>query len=361
MSSEINKSTIVIAEAGVNHNGDEGLAFDLIDAAVDSGADIVKFQTFKADSLVTKHAKKAEYQLENTDGNSSQIDMLRELELEDQTYERLNSYCKEKNIEFLSTAFDLSSLHYLVSELELKRLKIPSGEITNLPLILEFAKTGLPIIISSGMSSLKEIQLALGVLAFGYLKNSDKPSVDAFEESFLLDEGKELLKERVTLLHCLTEYPAPKDEINLNAIRSMKKLFGVNVGYSDHTEGTLASLVAVSLGANVIEKHFTLDRSMTGPDHKASLEPDQLTELIRSIKEVERMMGDGEKRIMPSEMKNALIARKSIVAAESINKGEIFTENNLTFKRPASGKSPSSYWDLLDQKAKKNYSKDDFI
>jgi N-acetylneuraminate synthase len=353
--------TLVIAEAGVNHNGDERIAIDLINSAFECGADIVKFQTFKANSLVTKYAKKAEYQSNNTSGSSSQYEMLHDLELSHETYLRLKSHCLDLGIEFLSTAFDSSSLVFLTDELKLKLLKIPSGEITNLPLVVEYARTGSEIIMSTGMSSIEEIKLALGALAFGYLNKESEPSLDLFEEAFSSIDGRSILNQNVTLLHCVTEYPAPINEINLSAMETMTKLFDLKVGYSDHTEGINASIAAVALGAKVIEKHFTMDKTMEGPDHKASLDPDELKKMISSIREVESMIGDGEKKIMPCEIKNKVIARKSIVALLPVKKGEVFTKENLTFKRPGSGKPPSRFWDLLGKNAEKDYEVDDLI
>jgi N-acetylneuraminate synthase len=353
--------TLVIAEAGVNHNGDERIAIDLINSAFECGADIVKFQTFKASSLVTKYAKKAEYQSKNTSGDSSQYEMLKDLELSHESHLRLQSHCLDLGIEFLSTAFDSSSLFFLTNKLQLKLLKIPSGEITNLPLVLEYARTGSEIIMSTGMSSISEIKLALGALAFGYLNKEDKPSLSLFEEAFSSKDGQSILKKKVTLLHCVTQYPAPLNEINLSAMRTMTEIFDLKVGYSDHTEGINASLAAVALGAKVIEKHFTMDKMMEGPDHKASLDPDELKEMISSIREVESMKGDGIKKLMPCEVKNKVIARKSIVALHSVKKGEVFTKENLTFKRPGSGKSPSNFWDLVGKIAEKDYEVDDLI
>jgi len=356
--------TFIIAEAGVNHNGSKDIAFKLIDAAVEAGADSIKFQTFKAENLVTKYAKKANYQFERTGGKNTQFEMLKKLELSEDFHFELVSYCSEKKIEFLSTPFDHLSLDFLSKKLKLKTLKIPSGEVTNAPLLLSFGLTGCELIMSTGMSNLTEIEEALGVLAFAFLKtgtNSVQPSKKAFAEAYNSQEGRSLLKRKVTLLHCLTQYPAPLEEVNLRAIKVMQNHFDMNIGYSDHTEGILAPVTAVSLGAVVLEKHFTLDQNLSGPDHKASLEPEELAEMVKSIRLVERLLGSEEKKAMPSELKNIEVARKSIVAAKKIKKGELFSEDNLTTKRPSTGRSPMDYWKLINTKASKDYDIDEGI
>jgi len=356
--------TYVIAEAGVNHNGDIDMALELIEKAAEVGADAIKFQTYKAENLVTKQAKKAEYQSKATGSENTQLQMLKDLELEYEDHFQLMDCCKDTNIDFLSTAFDIDSLRFLSNDLQLGTLKIPSGELTNSPILIEFAKTGCEIIISSGMSDIEEIGDALGALAFGFLYgNNEKfqPSRTIFNETLKTKESQLYLSEKVTLLHCLTEYPAPTDEINLNAIQTLRNIFNIRVGYSDHTEGVLASLIAVSHGATIIEKHLTLDKNLPGPDHKASLEPEEFKLLVDQIRLTEKMMGDGKKRLMPSELKNVANARKSIIASSKINKGETFTHENLSIKRPGSGVSPIYYWDLLGAKAEKNYEVDDLI
>jgi len=342
----------IIAEAGVNHNGSKEMAFQLIDAAKKAGVDAVKFQTFKTDNLVTKNADKAAYQKKTTSSDKSQFDMLKKLELEYETFHELFDYCNNNEIEFLSTAFDFESLNFLVNDLRLKTLKIPSGEITNGPLLLAHAKTECNLILSTGMSTMVEIQNALAILAFGFINGiSSKigPSREAFHKAFLSEGGKMMLKKRVTLLHCTTEYPAPMNEINLNAMLTMSNIFDLKVGYSDHSKGIAVPTAATALGATLIEKHFTLDKSLSGPDHSTSLEPNELKTMVDAIRTVEVAMGSGKKQPMPSELKNRDIVRKSLVAGKYIEEGEVFTEENIAIKRPGNGVSPMSYWDYLGQ------------
>ena len=355
--------TYVIAEAGVNHNGDVDLAFKLVDAAKEAGADAVKFQTFLASKLVTKAAPKAQYQNLSTDASESQHAMLSRLELPHNAYLDLLDYCKLKEIEFLSTAFDYESLIFLRDRLKVKTLKISSGDLTNAPLVLEHAKTGFDIILSTGMATLEEIQTALGVIAYGYIhqKNVCHINKDLFADAFQSEEGQKLLKEKVCLLHCTTEYPAPLREINLRAMDTMIEAFGLKVGYSDHSEGILVSLAAVAKGARIIEKHFTLDREMEGPDHAASLEPGELKELVDCVREIDLAQGKPHKLPSLSEESNKLIARKSLVAAMDIKKGQKITADYLTCKRPGSGISPLRYWDYLGTVAKKDYKEDDLL
>jgi len=352
----------IIAEAGVNHNGSKDLAFKLVKAAHAAGADIVKFQTFKAKNLVTKSAEQAEYQTRNTGIDESQFEMLSRLELDYDTHKALVAYCTELGIEFLSTAFDTESLHFLVNDLKLKILKIPSGELTNAPFILDHARTGCDLIVSTGMASLAEVEAALGVIAFGLTDTSNlQPNEQAFAEAYNSEVGQDALKSKVTLLHCTTEYPAPINEINLNAMQTLGSAFNLTTGYSDHSAGITIPIAATALGAQLIEKHFTLDKSMPGPDHKASLEPDELTAMVQAIRDVEQALGNGIKGPQPSEIKNKPIARKSLVAAEAMKAGDIFTENNLTIKRPGSGISPYLYWSLLGKKAQQDYVEGDLI
>ena len=314
-------STLIIAEAGVNHNGDEKLAFKLVDAAYNAGADIVKFQTFKASKLVTANAKQADYQITNTQKIESQLSMLSRLELSFEFHIELVEYCKKIGIEFLSTAFDSESLRFLVNDLKLKKLKIPSGDLTNAPLVLEHAQTGCDLIVSTGMATLAEIETALGVIAFGYVsKLTEKPSIQAFENAYYSELGQKYLKEKVTILHCTTEYPAPLQDINLKAMDTIANAFKLPVGYSDHSAGITIPIAAVAREAKIIEKHFTLDRNMEGPDHKASLDPEQLKAMIEGIRNIELALGDGLKGPRPSEIKNKSIARKSLVAEQVINK-----------------------------------------
>lgn len=355
--------TLVIAEAGVNHNGSLEMAFQLVDEAVNAGADIVKFQTFKATNLVTASARKAQYQIEATGNQESQLAMLMRLELSCDAHHQLLDYCASKNIEFLSTAFDFESLDFLVDEIKVKRLKIPSGELTNSPFVLAHARTGLDIILSTGMATLEEVKNALSVIAFGYVSPLEMlPSLANFELVFQSDEGQKALSGKVTILHCTTEYPAPFDEINLNAMDTLKQSFGLPVGYSDHSQGIAIPIAAVAKQAVVIEKHFTLDCLLPGPDHRASIEPLQLKMMVDSIRQVEKALGHGIKKPTISEAKNIIIARKSIVAQTDIKKGEPFNVSNLTMKRPGSGMSPDMFWQLTSgQVASKNYRSGDLI
>jgi N-acetylneuraminate synthase len=358
------KPIYIIAEAGVNHNGSREMAFRLVDVAVRAGADAVKFQTFKAENLVTKSAQKASYQRQTTDGDESQFSMLKQLELTHEIHHELVGYCQDKGIDFLSTAFDSESLNFLVKDIGLKRLKISSGEITNGPLLLEHALTGCDLILSTGMATLAEVEEALAVITFGLLNAYNAhvdPSRIAFQKAFLSKEGKQLLKEKVTLLHCTTEYPVLPNEINLNAILTMRNAFGLSIGYSDHSEGITIPIAATAFGATLIEKHFTLDKSLPGPDHKASLEPDELKTMVDAIRTVEVAMGNGKKQPMPSELKNIEVVRKSLVATSTINVGDRFTVNNVGIKRPGLGTDPRSYWDIIDTISSKKYEIDDFI
>lgn len=355
-------SVLVIAEAGVNHNGQEDLAFELVTAAKKAGADIVKFQTFKAKKLVTATAEQCEYQINNTGIKETQLAMLSRLELSYEVHHKLVAQCNELGIEFLSTAFDSESLDFLVSELGLKKLKIPSGDLTNAPLVLEHAQTGCDLIVSTGMATLAEIETALGVIAFGYVaKKSEKPSIQAFEKAYYSELGQKMLKDKVTILHCTTEYPAPLQDINLKAMDTIANAFKLPIGYSDHSAGINVPIAAVALGAQIIEKHFTLDQNMQGPDHKASLEPKQLAEMIKGIRDIELALGNGLKGPRPSEIKNKSVARKSLIAEQVINQGTIFSQNNVTIKRPGLGKSPIHYWDLLGSEAKQDYQIGDLI
>lgn len=332
------RHTLIIAEAGVNHNGSLELAKQLIDAAVDAGVDYVKFQTFKAENLVTKSAKQAEYQKKNISvGDDSQYQMLKNLELSQVDHEVLIEYCRQKGVRFFSTAFDLESIDYL-SSLNLPIWKIPSGEITNYPYLRKIARQGKPVILSTGMSGTADIHSAVDALyKFG------------------------LTKDQITVLHCNTEYPTPFEDVNLRAMLTIKEEFGVKVGYSDHTRGIEVPIAAVALGAEVIEKHFTLDRNLPGPDHKASLEPYELKAMVWAIRNIELAMGDGEKKVTVSECKNIAIARKSIVAACPIKKGEILSEENLTVKRPGTGINPMRWDEIVGTIAIRDYNEDELI
>ncbi len=348
--------TLIIAEAGVNHNGSDDLAFSLVDAAHQAGADIVKFQTFKAKNLVTEDAQQAEYQITNSGQKESQYSMLKRLELSYETHHKLVKYCNDLGIEFLSTAFDSESLSFLVDDLGITRLKLPSGEITNAPLVLEHARTGCDLIVSTGMATLSEIEQVLSVIAFGYINPESNPTDEALQTAYFSEQGKQLLKEKVTLLHCTTEYPAPFNDINLNAMDTMKDAFKLEVGYSDHSAGIVVPIAAVAKGAVLIEKHFTVDKALPGPDHKASLDPIELKEMVDGIRIVEKILGDGIKGPRPSEVKNKAVARKSLVAAQAIKKGDVLTAENMSVKRPGGGIEPINYWNLLNSPVTKDYS-----
>jgi N,N'-diacetyllegionaminate synthase len=330
-------STTIIAEAGVNHNGKIDLAKRLVNVAAEAGADLVKFQTFKATRLATKSATKASYQKKNISKDQSQFEMLRRLELTEKMHEVLLSHCKKKKISFFSSGFDIQSLDYLNS-LGLKRFKIPSGEITNLPYLRHIGTFGKPLILSTGMATLYEIEDALKVL-----------------------EKVGIRRKNITILHCNTEYPTSMADVNLRAMCTIRDRFGVAVGYSDHTLGFEVAIAAVALGATVIEKHFTLNRNLSGPDHKASLEPKELADMVSRIRNIEKALGDGIKQPSKSELKNKLIVRKSLVAIKSISAGEIFTKENIIAKRPGIGISPMLWDKVVGQVASRNFAKDELI
>ena len=331
-------ATLIIAEAGVNHNGSIETAEQLIETAAEAGADLVKFQTFSADRLVTGSASKADYQLETTSTSESQHEMIRKLELSREMHEELIAHCKKCGVGFFSTGFDPQSVNLLV-ELGLDRFKIPSGEITNLPYLRHIGQYGKPVILSTGMARLGEIEAALEVL-----------------------EASGTPRERVTVLHCNTEYPTPMADVNLKAMLAIRDALGVQVGYSDHTLGIEVPIAAVAMGATVIEKHFTLDRNLPGPDHRASLEPDELKAMVQAIRNIElALSGDGLKRPSPSESKNLEIARKSLVALVPIKAGDLFTEANLGVKRPGSGISPMRWDDFIGRPANRDYQADELI
>ena len=353
--------TFLIAEVGVNHDGELNKALELIDIASEAGADAVKFQTFISEDLSSKHAKKAAYQLSNTNNNESQLDVLKKLELSNGDYESIVNRCWKKNIQFMSTAFDNKSLKFLTQQLKVKILKIPSGEITNAPFLLEHAKTGLDIILSSGMSSMKEVETALAYICFGYLNPNKVVNYEDVFDCYHSKEGKAILNDRVVILHCTSQYPAPLKDINLNALKTLKKEFGLKIGYSDHSLGYLVSSNAISLGAKVIEKHITLDKSLPGPDHSASLSPHEFEEFVKVMRETELFLGDGKKTITDSEKETKDVARKSIVASHLIKKGEIFTKENLTIKRPGTGISPTEIWNLYGEESPKEFNKDEII
>ena len=352
----------IIAEAGVNHNGSAKLAFQLVDAAHAAGADVVKFQTFKAKKMVTKTAHQARYQTKNIGVSETQLNMLSRLELDFDTHKALIEHCHNIGIEFLSTAFDSESLFFLVEELGLTTLKISSGELTNAPFVLEHARTRCNLILSTGMATLAEVEKALGVIAFGLTAPQDlAPSETLFFEAYAGAAGQRALAEKVTLLHCTSEYPAPFNEINLRVMKTMTSAFGLMLGYSDHSEGIAIPIAATALGAQVIEKHFTLDKTMEGPDHKASLEPDELAAMVSGIRNVERALGSGIKFPQPSEIENKNVARKSLVAEKSISAGEKFNAGNLSVKRPGNGRTPYDYWSIIGTQANRDYQEGDVI
>ena len=329
--------TLIIAEAGVNHNGDINLAKQLVEYAAKSGADIIKFQTFNSAQLVTNSAKKATYQDIYDKASNNQYEMLKKLELNDAQFFQLQNHCKKFNIEFLSTAFDEKSMN-LLEKLELKRNKIPSGEITNLPYLKRIGSYNKEIILSTGMSTLGEIEEAINIL-----------------------ESAGTLRSKITALHCTSEYPAPINEVNLKAMSNIANSFKIDVGYSDHTEGISIAIAAVAMGAKIIEKHLTLDRTMEGPDHMASIEPEDFREMSNQIRKIESALGDGIKKPSQSEINNISVVRKSLVAAVDIKKGELFTYKNIAIKRPGSGISPMRIEEYLNKESPRNYLKDELI
>jgi N-acetylneuraminate synthase len=349
----------VIAEAGVNHNGSPARALKMVDVAAACGADAVKFQMFHADRLVTAKAAKAGYQKSAT-GGGNQLSMLRRLELPRTAYDRLKERCAARGIEMIVTPFDVSEVEVLAHDLRLARLKLPSGDVNNAQLLYAAARTKRPVILSTGMSTMAEVGNALDVLAFGYAGKGrpTRAAVRGFRNS---RAGRAALGSKVTLLHCTTEYPAPFADANLAAMATMQARFGLAVGLSDHTLGIAIPTAAVARGATIIEKHFTLSRRLPGPDHKASLEPLELKAMVEAIRAVEQAIGDGKKAPRPSERKNIRIARRSVVAARRIAKGERFTEDAIAAKRPAGGLDPMKFWDLIGRRASRSYAPDQAI
>lgn len=348
-------SVFVIAEAGVNHNGSIEQAFELVDVAAEAGVDAVKFQTFRADALASVSAPKAAYQTETTDAAETQVDMLRALELSEEQHHAIVSHCDERGIQFLSTPFDIQSARFLVRAFDVSRLKVPSGEITNGPLLLAVARLGRPVILSTGMSTLGEVEDALSVLAYGFTEDHSSPTKEALQQAFASEEGQKALHEKVTVLHCVTEYPAPVETVNLRVMDTLASAFSLPVGLSDHTMGTAVPIAAVARGATTIEKHFTLDRSMEGPDHRASLEPDELHEMIKGIRAVEKALGHSTKAPTGPEWENRTAARKSLVATAPVQNGESFTAKNIGAKRPGDGMSPMNYWSYLNTESQHTY------
>ena len=350
----------IICEAGVNHNGSVDHALELVDRAADAGADVIKFQTFRTASLVTAAAPKADYQNRNAPETSLQREMLRSLELETTAYARLLERARQRKIQFLSTPFDPDSMRLLTRDLHLTRIKVSSGDLTNAPLLLEMAREKVDIIISTGMATMPEIEEALSVLAFGYL-SAGIPSRDAFRTAYDSAEGQAVLKSRVAILHCTSDYPANPQDVNLRAMDTLHRAFGLKTGYSDHTTGIEVAISAAARGARLIEKHMTLDKTLPGPDHKASLEPAEFAAMVSAIRLVGLALGSPEKKPTEGEIATRLVARKTIVAASPIVAGEKFTTENLTTKRAGGGLAPVALWDLIGQMASRTYAPDEVI
>jgi N-acetylneuraminate synthase len=354
-------STYIIAEAGVNHNGSMELAKELINVAAYAEANAVKFQTFKAANLATKNAPKADYQKQTTDTSESQYEMLKKYELTIQDHKDLIAYCAEKNIDFLSSAFDLDSLDLLVNEFGLNVIKFGSGEITNGPLLLKAAQSGVDIILSTGMSTLSDIETALAILSYGFLYQTTPNSLQDCFDAYSRGEARDILIDRVSLLHCTSEYPAPYDEINLRVMDALRTAFGLPVGYSDHTEGIVVPIAAVAKGATIIEKHITTDKTLPGPDHKASITPGELKDMVAGIRIAEMSLGINQKLVTAGEQNNARIVKKSLVADKEIKQGESFTKDNVSLKRSCGGVSGKYYWDILGKIANRDYAKNEAI
>ncbi len=357
----VRRSVFVIAEAGVNHNGNKFTAHRLVDAAADAGADAIKFQTFTAEKLATKIAPKAEYQKKDSERDETQFQMLKRMELDRDAHFELLAHAKMRGIKFLSSPFDQESLYFLSNEMGLDTIKIPSGEITNGPLLLAAARTRRDIILSTGMSTMDEINQALSIIAFGFSDLETNPSLEAFSDAMSKEKPRKLMQKKVTILQCTSAYPCPENEVNLGVISTLKSNFSLNVGFSDHTTGIYAAIAAAALGASVIEKHFTLDRSSPGPDHKASLTPRELRQMIEAIRCVEQNIGTDCKHPTKSEIANRDTVRKSLVALTSISEGEKFSASNLGVKRPGTGLSPVSYWDQIGRRSNTKILQDQLI
>jgi N-acetylneuraminate synthase len=355
-----NDRVIVIAEAGVNHNGSPEMALRLVDAAAETGADLVKFQTFKAEALVTMSAPKADYQNRNAPESKSQFEMLKALELDRAAHESLIARCKAKGIGFLSTPFDPDSVDLLTRDLGLKLVKVSSGDLTNAPLLLQLARSGADLIVSTGMATLDEVEDALSVLAFGFTEKGE-PSAEAFKRAFASKAARDILAKKITLLHCTSDYPAKLDDINLRAMDTLAERFGIPTGYSDHTVGITVSIAAAARGATVIEKHFTLDRTLPGPDHKASLETAEFKQMVDAIRAVSQSLGVAAKAPTSAELSTRKVARKAIVAARPISSGEAFSFDNLTVKRAGDGIAPIRLWEMVGRTAQRAYAADEAI
>jgi len=354
-------NTFIIAEAGVNHNGSLELAFKLINVAASAGADAVKFQTYRTKLLANESAGLAAYQIANTDEIDSQVSMLSKFELSNENHIELIEHAQQQGICFLSSPFDIESVKFLCEDLKLPTIKIPSGEITNGPYLRLIASYGPDIILSTGMANIEEIRLGLDVLAHGLLGLEEPSSIDDVHGVSQTAEGYEILNRKVTLLHCTSNYPAKFETINLRAIDELRKTFGLRVGLSDHSVGISVPIAAAAIDVDVLEKHITLDKNMEGPDHKASIEPDELRKMIDSIRDVEKAMGISKKELCPEEIENRVIVRKSLFAARDINQGDVFTPEDLIALRPEEGVSPMRYWNVIGSKAKKSYSKGEQI
>ena len=351
----------VIAEAGVNHNGDPATALALVDAAAAAGADWVKFQVFDPEALATADAPKAAYQEAREGTGENQRAMLERLALPRAAWPALIARCRERGIGFLATPFDPGSLALLAGDLGLGLVKIGSGDLTDAPLLLETARRGLEVILSTGMADLEDIEQALGVLAYGYSAPAEPPGREAFARAFASTQGREALRRRVRLLHCTTAYPCPYADVNLRALDTLKAHFGLPVGYSDHTQGIEIAIAAAARGAAILEKHFTLDRGQPGPDHAASLEPGELAGLVRALSHLEAALGDGVKSLRPSEEDNRRVARKGLVAARPIRRGQIIEAADLAVKRPLRGLPPLDYWEIVGSVATRDYGPDEPI
>ncbi len=354
------KRTFLIAEAGVNHNGSLDMALQLVDVAANAGADAVKFQTFKAMSLVTTNAPQAKYQTVNMKESETQLTMLERLELSEESHHKLVKHCRQVGIRFMSTAFDVDSLAFL-AKLDVPALKIPSGDITCAPLLLNAARLHIPLIVSTGMSTLADIENALGVIAFGLTTDREPTGRNDFIEAYSSLAGQEALSKYVSLLHCVSQYPAPPSSVNLRAMDSMAQCFKLPIGYSDHTLGIEVSLAAVARGATIIEKHFTLNRKLPGPDHAASIEPEELNQLVTSIRNIESSLGNGLKAPNAVEEDTSQVVRRSLVAARPISRGEFIKSNDLAFKRPGYGLSPMEFWDVVGRQAVHDFAVDELI
>ena len=357
-----NERVIVIAEAGVNHCGSVALGLKLIDAAVLAGADVVKFQSFQPSAVISARAPKADYQVRTTGDGETQLQMVEKLKLSEDDHRTLLSHCEARGIRFMSSPFDVPSVEFLADTLRVDAIKIPSGEITNPLLLIAVARRNKEVFLSTGMSTLADVEQALAMLAHGYTAGSEEiPTPEQAYATLRAPDGFRALRDKVTLLHCTTEYPTPYGDVNLRALATLRASFGLPVGLSDHTAGTHISVAAVALGATVIEKHLTLDRTMEGPDHAASLEPDEFAELIKAVRDVEQAFGDGVKRPQQNEVPNMMVARKSIVAARAIRRGERYSADNVTVKRPGMGLSPMRWREMLGREAPRDFEKDELI